>query len=114
LNVFQGLYAFVAGLLLGMVYVKFKSILLTIGGHMAYNLVSVFLGEFASDAAAGIVVVLSIVVLPVCAIWLIKFKKARKLLTEHDLLPSPVYAPIDPWTKYTSMDTWNRNDNSQQ
>jgi len=35
LNLFQGMYAFVAGILLGLVYVKFRSIIIVIFGHMA-------------------------------------------------------------------------------
>jgi len=112
MNLFQGLYAFVAGILLGLVYVKFRSIFAVMLGHMAYNLTSVFLGEFASDAAAGLIVGLSAIVLPVCAIFLIKHKKARKLLTEKDIKYVPVYAPADPWTEYTSMNTWKKDDNS--
>ena len=111
MNLFQGLYAFAAGILLGLVYVKFRSIVAAILGHMAYNLTSVFLDEFATDTAAAAVVAVSIVVLPVCAIVMIKHQKARKLLTEKDILYEPVRAPMDPWAAYTSMDTWKKDDN---
>ena len=110
MNLFQGVYAFVAGLLLGLVYVKFRSIFAVILGHMAYNLTSVFLDEFVSDSVAGVIVALSVIVLPFCAVLLIKHRKARKLLTEQDIMYTPIHEPVDPWTVYTSMETWKKDD----
>ena len=41
MNLFQALYAFFAGILLGLVYIKFRSLIIVIIGHMAYNIISV-------------------------------------------------------------------------
>jgi len=79
LNLFQGLYAFVAGILLGLVYLKFRSIIIVIIGHMAYNLASILLAEFASEDVAGVVLISSIIVLPACAYMIIKHDKAQPL-----------------------------------
>ena len=106
LNVFQGLYAFVAGILLGMVFIKFRSIIIVIAGHMAYNLTSVLLAEYASETTSGMILALSAIVLPVCAVLTIKRQKARKLLTELDIMPPPVYSPGDPWSGYHPRDPW--------
>ena len=79
LNVFQGLYAFVAALLLGLIYIKFHSVIIVIIGHMAYNLTSLILAELASEEAMGIAIMASIVMLPICAILAAKHKKAQSL-----------------------------------
>ena len=44
MNLFQSLYAFLAGVLLGIAYVKYRSIVAAIAGHIAFNLSSVLLG----------------------------------------------------------------------
>ena len=72
MNWFQSLYAFLAGILLGLVYIKFRSIAAVITGHIAFNLSSVLLGEFLSEESAVIVLLLSPVLMVVCAILLIK------------------------------------------
>jgi len=75
MNLFQSLYAFLAGILLALVYVKYKSITIAIIGHMAYNIISSLLGEYLTeDSAVLIVLVLALAVLAavVCAILLIK------------------------------------------
>ena len=51
-NLFQSLYAFLAGILLGMVYVKYRSIIMVILGHVAFNLISVILSELLPDNLA--------------------------------------------------------------
>jgi len=79
LNLFQGLYAFLAGILLALVYVKYRSLLLAIIGHMAFNLASVLLGEFLGDdsiLAALFVISFGFVAAVLCAILLIRRKGA--------------------------------------
>ena len=87
LNLFQGLYACVAGILLGLVYIKFRSLIAVIAGHMAFNLASLLLSTFATETATGIAVIVSIIVLPVCAILLIAQRKAVAIQTEQVLTP---------------------------
>ena len=79
LNLFQGLYAFIAGILLGLIYIKYRSIILVILGHMSYNLVSVLMGEYMSeDAIAVFLIILAAgaAATVVCAILLIRKKGA--------------------------------------
>ena len=97
MNPLQSLYAFVAGILLGVVYNKFRSIMTVIIGHSAFNLSGVLLSELASESTAGIIVVASIVVFPICAFMIAKTPKARILLTEYDLLPMPAIPPTETW-----------------
>ena len=91
MNLFQGLYAFVAGILLGLIFVKFRSIIIVIAGHMAFNISSLLLSEFASERGAGVVVVASVILLPLCAVFTIIHKKARRLPVMRDIMPPPVY-----------------------
>jgi len=77
MNLFQGLYAFLAGLLLGWVFVKYRSIIMVIIGHMAYNLTSVLLGEFLDDKMAVFVLPLSAIVAVACIVALIRRDGAR-------------------------------------
>ena len=95
MNLFQGLYAFIAGILLGLVYVKFKSLPLVMAGHMAYNLASLLLSELESETSAGIAIALSFVVLPVCAILTIRHKKALRLTPGYDATLPPGYTPAN-------------------
>ena len=104
LNVFQGLYAFVAGVLLGLVYLKYRSIVYVIVGHMAYNLTSVILSEFSEEIAL-VVILASVIVLPVCMVFLIKREKARTLITEEDMMAPPYY-PQGQQTMYYPQGQW--------
>ena len=99
LNIFQGLYAFVAGILLGLIYIKFQSIIVVIIGHMAYNFASLLLDVLVPEEAAGIVVMLAVVLLPICAILTIKHKKAERVLTGQENKPASVFVPVDPWER---------------
>jgi len=73
MNLFQGLYAFIAGLLLALVFVKYRSMILVIIGHVAFNMVSVILGEFLNEdqeqaviaiiAAGAVALVVSTIIL---------------------------------------------------
>ena len=76
-NLFQSLYAFLAGIMLGLVYVKYKSLVFVIIGHVSYNLSSVLLAEFSTDAAAAAVILISPVIMIVCAVFLLKHVPSR-------------------------------------
>ena len=84
MNIFQGIYAFVAGVMLGLVYIKFRSLAIVIAAHMAYNIISITLSEFASEEAMVVVFVVSIILLPVCAYFIIKYKKPERLFFQQD------------------------------
>ena len=106
MNLFQGLYAFIAGILLGLIYVKYRSLPIVIAGHVAYNIASLLMSEFASETAAGMAVVLSIFVLPVCAIMTIKHKRAIRQSFEYDTIPQPDYTPANLRTGYYPTGQW--------
>ena len=97
LNLFQSLYAFVAGVLLGMIYVKFRSILIVIAGHMAYNLSSLLASKIPDEQIMVVVLLFSIVLLPVCAVLTVKHKKAEAIMSDDDILPPPAYIPEQHW-----------------
>lgn len=88
LNWFQSLYALLAGVLLGMVYVKYKSIILTMLAHIAYNLASVLLGEFMDDTVAMVVLLVCPVVTVVFGVLLLTRHRAVKRYAEP---PLPMY-----------------------
>ena len=75
LNLFQGIYTFVAGAMLGLVFVKYRSVTVVIIGHMAYNLASVVLSHVTNEVAAGITVIVAALVLPLTIVFLIKLRK---------------------------------------
>ena len=107
MNVFQGLYAFVAGILLGIVFIKFRSIIVVIAGHVAYNIVSILLSEIVSEEVIGIVVILSIVVLALCATFTAIIKKAKRLMIQQDNLPRPVFPPGYSLPGYIPQGPWS-------
>lgn len=81
-NLFQCLYAFVAGILLGLIYIKYKSLLMVIFGHMAYNLTSVLLGEFINEDVAWaftLALLLGFIAAAACAVALIKSRRAQSI-----------------------------------
>jgi len=93
MNMFQSLYAFLAGLLLGFIYIKYRSIIMAIIGHMAYNLTSVLIGEcLPDDTVWAVLLVLGIgaAAAVVCAVFLIKRKGA--LRPAAPLPVDPIYA----------------------
>jgi membrane protease YdiL (CAAX protease family) len=99
MNLFQGLYAFAAGVLLGLVYMKFRSIIITMIGHIAYNLASMLLSELTSEAVVGIMFIFSVIVLPICAIFIILHKKAAYIEPDQDIMPAPVFVPKEQRTE---------------
>ena len=98
LNMFQGLYAFVAGILLGFIYVRYNSIILVIAGHMSYNMISVILSEIENESVVGFIFFLSVILLPVCATRLAKHKKAGAVAPQEFLPPTANMYP-DPWNR---------------
>ena len=99
MNLFQSLYAFVAGAILGIIYVKFRSIVIVIAGHMSYNLSSLLISEVADDKTVMVALLASIVVLPVCVFFTVRHKKAEAILAGGDIIPPPVYMPMNPWER---------------
>ena len=77
-NWFQSIYAFLAGILLGLIYVKYRSIILTIIGHIAFNLVSVILSEFLTERTAVVIVLLCPIITAACGITLIVRSKSTQ------------------------------------
>lgn len=73
LNVIQGLYAFVIGIILGLALLWSDSLLLPIAIHMGMNLSGVFLSEYGSaisDTAGMIIMIVSFLLIPVCMLFL--------------------------------------------
>ena len=96
MNLFQSLYAFIAGILLGMIYVRFRSIIIVIAGHMAYNTSSLLVSKIPDEQTVVVVLLLSLILLPVCAVLTVKHKKAEAILPDDDILPPPAYFPVQP------------------
>ena len=87
LNLFQGLYAGLAGVFLGLTFVKYRSIILACAGHIAYNLASVLMGQYMpedSDVASLIALGIAAVTTVCCAIILIKMKVVKKQSQESE------------------------------
>jgi len=91
LNVLQGIYTFLIGLVFGLVYVWFKSIWLPVIMHITYNLFSVLMsnlpnsGESSASSAVsyGAVAVMTLIMFAVSALllWLIFRKRIKKIKT---------------------------------
>ena len=76
LNLFQSLYAFLAGILLGMVFIKFRSLIMVIIGHISFNLISVVLSEFISDSLVIFVFLFFPIIMVGCGAVLIRYPRA--------------------------------------
>jgi len=90
MNLFQGMYAFLAGLLLGLIFVKYRSIVLVIAGHMAFNLASVLAGEYLPEDSTWIAILALIVGAALaifCAIFLIRRKGAKSTRVVEQQIP---------------------------
>ena len=100
MNWFQSLYAFLAGILLGLVYMKYRSITIAITGHIAFNMASVVLGEFLTEDNALVVLIICPVVMVACGTLLIARPGARKKAAAlPDNVPAPWQLPerADPY-----------------
>jgi len=83
LNPFQSLYALVVGVLLGLIYVKFRSIIMVIAGHIAFNLTSVLLSELMPEEFMWLAVLLGIAATGICAILTVIRPSAAVARTEQ-------------------------------
>jgi len=73
LNVVQGSYAFVLGIILGLVALWSDSLLLPIAVHVGMNLSGVFLSEFESgisDIAGLVMLIISFLLAPACMLFI--------------------------------------------
>ena len=90
LNLVQGVYAFIVGLVFGLIYVRYRKLWLCIAGHMAFNLPSAIISLFP-DVEADIsiwVLLISGVVLAVIGIYLL-IKQPAAVPVESP--PEPVF-----------------------
>lgn len=79
LNVVQGTYAFLVGILMGVIAVWFDSLFVSISLHMGMNLSGIMLsalGSGMSDIAGISLLIVSFVLLPLCTVFL--YQKSRK------------------------------------
>jgi len=76
MNALQIIYSFIAGILLGMAYIRFRSITLVIVGHIAYNLVSALANRFVSESNAWAVIIFSLIAVGLGGYYLLKWPKA--------------------------------------
>ena len=92
MNLFQSAYAFVLGIMLGLCYAKFRSIIMVIVAHAVFNITSVIqswippLIPEALFMEVTIVHILapSFIITAICAVWLIKRPKARAKLAAQE------------------------------
>ena len=72
MNLFQASYALILGVMLGLVYIKFRSIIIVIAGHAAFNITSLIL--YAADAELNLYATLipAAVATVVCAVFLVR------------------------------------------
>ena len=70
MNLLQGLYAGVLGLLLGYVYIKYGSLLMTIVFHITLNTLSVLLPESFAAGVNPLLIIIPAVLLTVVTFWL--------------------------------------------
>lgn len=84
LNVVQGTYAFLTGLLLGLAVLWSGSLLLPVLMHVGMNLSGVLLSSFGdglSDSAYNLMTIISYILIPACMLllyWLTQKKKNRQ------------------------------------
>jgi len=90
LNMLQGMYAFLIGLVFGWIYIKYRSITLAIIAHMAFNLTSIILPEIVADPPLIPIMLASIVIVGACAVPLIILPHAKVKDTE----PTDTVLPI--------------------
>ena len=70
MNLLQGLYAGVLGLLLGYVYIKYGSLLMTIVFHITLNTLSVLLPESFAAGVNPLLIIIPAVLLTAVTFWL--------------------------------------------
>jgi membrane protease YdiL (CAAX protease family) len=89
LNIFQGLYVFVLGMVLVYVYEKFKTLLAPVLLHMAFNMLSVLFSEITVSSTADTIMAVA-GVLVICVLSAVNFrasiaKKSESSKESHEL-----------------------------
>ena len=72
MNLLQGLYAGILGLLLGYVYIKYGSLLMAIVFHITLNTLSVLLPESFAAGVNPFLIIIPAVLLTAGTVWLIR------------------------------------------
>jgi len=86
-NIVQGIYAFVLGLVIGIVYEKRQSILVPIVLHMIFNLSGIFLDKITGgffETFKFLNLVLLIIPIPIIIISLVKLNKNPVMMIEEN------------------------------
>ena len=93
LNVVQGLYAFIIGLLLAYVYEKYKSIWAPILFHVAANSVSIFLTEvieeqsfFNNAVVFSLITIVFLCVTIVLTMWMRRHVNPKEIRLDRSVL----------------------------
>ena len=76
LNLFQGAYAFVLGIILGLVYIKYRSIIVVIVGHAAFNITSVVQSYINAEINIYAFLIPASALVVLCAVFMIKSSPA--------------------------------------
>jgi len=95
LNILQGLYALVIGLVFSLLYIRYRNIWAPIIGHMAFNLTSVLLLAYINfrgikEINVLILLVPSGLVMAACVWVLLKHTQAAVLVQEPEPEPEPM------------------------
>lgn len=95
LNIFQGSYAFILGIMLALAYIKFRSLIVVIIGHAAFNITSVVQSAIGVEANVFAMLIPGVAVTIVCAVFLIKRPSATVIpgimQAEEYQAPPPEY-----------------------
>jgi len=90
MNLLQGVYAGVLGLLLGYVYIKYGSLLMTIVFHITLNTLSVLLSESFSADVNPLLIIIPAVLLTAGTFWLmIRRGDSVMFITDRKLEKAP-------------------------
>ena len=91
LSFLPGVYSFIIGLLLGLLYVKFRSVLTVIIAHVSFNLLTILLNvvSYHFDLMDIAVPVISAVMVPLCAYYIVL---SPKLVNDSEKAISDNYA----------------------
>ena len=85
LNIIQGSYAFVVGIILGLFVLWSNSLFLPVAVHMGMNLSGIVLSEFGegiSNTGSMFMLIISFILVPVCMLFLY-FKTREKTIAEN-------------------------------
>jgi membrane protease YdiL (CAAX protease family) len=98
LNVPQGIFAALVGILLGMLYIRYRSLWVSIAAHLAVNGISTLvnnMGDMSSEeaTAAQLAIIISCIVLSIISIIVIFKTKAAKIVV------NPVEPLIEEYTE---------------